>query len=163
MTLKNLVPSFGKKKVPVRYEDDPFKLFHGEMERLVDNFFNGFEIEPFGGRLGTFSPGFEVAESDKEIKISAELPGMDEKDIDISLANDSLTISGEKKAEKESEGKDYHIKERSYGSFSRMISLYAAIDSDKVEAHFKKGVLIIILPKSEKERERKKKIAVKVE
>ncbi len=163
MTLKNLVPSFGKKKVPVRYEDDPFKALHGEMDRLVDNFFRGFDIEPFGGRLGTFSPGIEVTENEKEIKISVELPGMDEKDIDISLANDSLTISGEKKEEKESEGKEYYIKERSYGSFRRTVPLYTEIDNDKVEAHFKKGVLMITLPKSEKERERKKKIAVKVE
>ncbi|GBD96866.1 MAG TPA: Hsp20/alpha crystallin family protein [Nitrospirae bacterium] len=163
MTLKNLVPSFGKKKVPVRYDHNPFSLLHEDMDKLFEDFFRGFEIEPFGGRLSSFRPDIEVSENDKEIKITAELPGMDEKDIDVSLSDNTLTISGEKKEEKESKGKDYYMKERTYGSFRRSIPIYAEIEPEKVDARFKKGVLTITLPKSEKEIEKKKKIAVKVE
>jgi HSP20 family protein len=164
MTLRNLVPSFGKKKVPVRYDyDNPFSLLHEDMNSLIDNFFRGFDIEPFGRRYTSFTPDVEVSESDKEIKISAELPGLDEKDIDVSLTNGTLTIRGEKKEAKESNEKGYHMKERSYGSFKRSIPLYSEIETDKVDAHFKKGVLSITLPKSAKEIEEKKKIKVKVE
>lgn len=163
MTLKNLVPTFGRKRVPVRYEDNPFSLLHRDMDRLFEDFFSGFDLEPFGKRAGTFSPDIEVSENEKEIKIHAELPGMDEKDIDVSLTNDTLTISGEKKKEKETNDKGYYMKERSYGSFKRSIPLYTEIEAEKIDAHFKKGVLTITLPKSEKEIETKKKIAVKVD
>ncbi|MEN8262790.1 MAG: Hsp20/alpha crystallin family protein [Nitrospirota bacterium] len=164
MTLRNLVPSFGKKRVPVNFESDsPFSLLHRDMDRLFDDFFSGVDIEPFGNRYSSFSPDIEVSESDKDIKISAELPGLDEKDIDVSLTDDTLTISGEKKEEKESKEKGYYMKERSYGSFTRAIPLYTDVEADKIDAHFKKGVLTIKLPKSKKEIEAKKKITVKVD
>ena len=163
MTLKNLVPSFGKKKVPVRFDHNPLSLLHEDMDKLFDDFFRGFDIEPFGGRLSSFSPDIEVSENDKEIKITAELPGMDEKDIDVSFSDNTLIISGEKKEEKESAEKDCYMKERAYGSFRRSIPLYSDIRADKVDARFKKGVLTITLPKSETEIEKKKKIAVKAE
>jgi HSP20 family protein len=85
------------------------------MDRLFDDFFSGFDIEPFGKTYSSFNPDIEVSESDKDIKISAELPGLDEKDIDVSLTDDTLTISGEKKEETESKEKGYYMKERSYG------------------------------------------------
>ena len=164
MTLRNLVPSFGKKRVPVTYEsDNPFSFLHRDMDRLFDDFFSGFDIEPFGKRYSSFSPDIEVSESDKDIKVSVELPGLDEKDIDVSLTDDTLTISGEKKEEKESKEKGYYMKERSYGSFTRSIPLYTDVEADKIDAHFKKGVLTIKLPKSKKEIEAKKKITVKVD
>jgi HSP20 family protein len=163
MTIRNLVP-FGKKSVPVRREDEnPFSILRREMDSLFDNFFRGFDTEPFESRMGAFSPKVDVTEDDKEIKISAELPGMDEKDIDVSLQNDMLTIKGEKKEEKEDKGKDYYRMERSYGSFSRTIPLPVDVETDKVEAKFKKGVLSITLPKTAKAVAETKKIAVKVE
>ena len=163
MTTRNLVP-FGKKSVPMRrYEENPFSLLRREMDSLFDNFFSGFDIEPFGNRMGAFSPKIDVTENDKEIKISAELPGMDDKDIDLSLQNDMLTIKGEKKEEKEDKGKDYYKVERSYGSFSRSIPLPAEVDTNKADAKFKKGVLSITLPKTAKAISETKKIAVKVE
>ena len=163
MTMRNLIPH-GKKSVPVRREDEnPFSLLRREMDSLFDNFFRGFDIEPFESRMGVFSPKVDVTENDKEIKISAELPGMDEKDIDVSLQNDMLTIKGEKKEEKEEKGKDYYRMERSYGSFSRTIPLSVDVETDKVEAKFKKGVLSITLPKTAKAVAETKKIAVKVE
>jgi len=163
MAIRNLVP-FGKKDVPVKREDEhPFSLLRREMDSLFDNFFRGFDLEPFESRMGAFSPKVDVTENDKEIKISAELPGMEEKDIDVSLQKDMLTIKGEKKEEKEDKGKDYYRMERSYGSFSRTIPLPVEVETDKVEAKFKKGVLSITLPKTAKAVSETKKIAVKVE
>lgn len=163
MAIRDLVP-FGKKSVSAkRDEENPFSLLRREMDSLFDNFFRGFDIEPFESRLGTFSPRIDIAENDKEIKISAELPGMDEKDIDLSINKELLIIKGEKKEEKEDKGKDYYRMERSYGSFSRSIQLPAEIDTNKVEAMFKKGVLTVTLPKTAKAISDSKKIAVKVE
>lgn len=163
MAIRNLVP-FGKKSVPVRREEEsPFALLRREMDSLFDNFFRGFDMEPFESRLSAFTPKVDVTENDKEIKISAELPGMDEKDIDVSLQKDMLTIKGEKKEEKEDKGKDYYRMERSYGSFSRTIPLPVEVETDKVDAKFKKGVLSITLPKTANAVAETKKITVKVE
>jgi len=104
-----------------------------------------------------------MKESDKQISITAELPGMDDKDIDISLTKDSLSIKGQKKEEKEDKGKDYYRMERSYGSFSRTIALPSEIDIDKVKAEFKKGLLTVTLPKTAKAIKETKKIPVKTE
>lgn len=163
MAIKNLVP-FGKKSVPIRRdEESPFVSLRREMDSLFDNFFLGFDMEPFESRSGGFSPRIDVTEDGKGIKISAELPGMDEKDIDLSIQNDMLTIKGEKKEEKEDKGKDYYRMERSYGSFIRTIPLPVEVDTDKVEAKFKKGVLSITLPKTAKAVAETKKIPVKVD
>jgi HSP20 family protein len=163
MALWDIVPS-RKKSVPARREEEnPFALLRREMDSLFDNFFRGADIEPFESRFGVFSPKVDITENEKEIKISAELPGMDEKDIDVSLQNNTLTIKGEKKEEKEDKGKDYYKMERSYGSFSRSIPVPVEVETDKVEAKFNKGVLSITLPKTAKAVAETKKIAVKVE
>jgi HSP20 family protein len=163
MAKKNLVPS-EKKSVEVRREEyNPFALLRREMNTLFDNFFRGFEVEPFTSRFSGFSPDVDVKESEKEIKVAAELPGMDDKDIDISLTRDSLTIRGEKKEEKEDKGKDYYRVERSYGSFSRTVPLPVEVDVDKAKAEFKKGVLTVTLPKTPKAIKETKKISVKAE
>ncbi len=163
MTFRDIVP-FRKKSIPVkREESNPFALLRKEMDELFDNFFQGFDLEPFGGRLGAFSPDIDVVENDREIKIKAELPGMDEKDIEVSINEDTLTIRGEKKEEQEDKGKDYYRMERSYGSFTRTIPLPVEVETDKAEAKFKKGVLTVTLPKTAKAVEGTKKIAVKAE
>jgi HSP20 family protein len=163
MPKKNLVTT-DKNSVPVRRtEDNPFSLLRNEINTLFDSFSRGFEMEPFTGRLTTFSPSVDVKESDKDIKVSAELPGMDDKNIEVSLTKDSLTIKGEKKEEKEDKGKDYYRMERSYGSFTRTIPLPGEIDTDKVKAEFKKGVLTVTLPKTAKVIKETKKIQVKAE
>lgn len=163
MAIRNLVP-FGRRNVPVKRDDEnPFSLLRREMDSLFDNFLGGFGMEPFEGRLGSFSPRVDMAENDREIRVSVELPGMDDKDIDVSLNKDALTIRGEKKEEKEQKGKDYYRMERSYGSFSRTIPLPVEIDTEKADASFKKGVLNITLPKTSKSVVETKKIAVKAE
>jgi HSP20 family protein len=136
------------------------------MNRLdfFDDFFRGgFGLEPVERRLGAFTPSVDVSEDDKQVKVTAELPGMDEKDIDVSLSKDSLTIKGEKKEEKEEKKKDYYRMERSYGSFSRTIALPVEVDTDKVRAEFRKGILTVTMPKTSKAIEETKKISVKAE
>lgn len=163
MPKKNVVPS-EKKPLPVQREEaNPFALFRQEMDRLFDNFFSGVEMEPFKGRFGTFSPSVDIKESDREIRISAELPGMDDKDIDVLLNRDSVTIKGEKKEEKEDKGKDYYRMERSFGSFTRTIPLPAEVDMDKAKADFRKGVLTVSLPKTARAIKETKKISVRAE
>ena len=105
----------------------------------------------------------DVAEDGKEITLTAELPGLDEKDVEILLSNNVLTIKGEKKSEQEKKEKDYYRVERSYGSFSRTIPLPEGIDADKVNASFKKGVLTVTVPKLPEAQKEVKKIAVKAE
>jgi HSP20 family protein len=167
MTFKNLFPA-RRRSVPVRREENPFEALRREMDTLLDDFTRGFfDIEPFegapGGRLDAFSPRVDVTENDKEITVSAELPGMDEKDMEVTLDKDSLTIKGKKEEEKEDKGKDYYHMERSYGAFARTVPLPAEVDTGKAEAAFRKGVLNIRLPKTTRAMEEKKKISVKVE
>ena len=162
MPKKNLVPS--KKQAPVKREEyNPLSLLRHEMNSLFDNFFSGYEIGPFAGRFEAFSPNVDVKESDKELRVSAELPGMEEKDIEVSLNRDSLTIKGEKKEEKEDTGKDYYRMERAYGSFSRTIPLPTEVDQDKVKAEFKKGVLTVTIPKTAKAIKETRKISIKAQ
>ena len=164
MSWKDLVP-FKKSRVLVRKNNGhPLDRLRDEMDALFDDFYRGFTLDPFVPNHSTaFSPSIDLAESDKEIKVIAELPGMDENDIEVNLNKDSLTIRGEKKEETEDKGKDYFHVERSYGSFSRTIPLPAEILSDKAEAHFKKGVLTVKVPKSEKSIESRKKIPIHVD
>ena len=147
---------------PRRVEEEPFFGIQRRMNRLFDEFFN----EPFGlapmREFGqNFMPRVDVYEDEKEMRVTAELPGMDEKDIDITLDREVLTIRGEKSSETKEENGQYHRIERSYGSFERQIPLSMEVDANKVDAEFKKGVLTITLPKPVEATSRVKKIAVK--
>lgn len=135
-----------------------------DFDRMFDRFFEDsdeFAMRPFAEFSRSFNPTLDVSESDNEIKVSAELPGLNEDDIDVSLTGDVLTISGEKKAETEDKGENYHRIERTYGSFKRTITLPSEVEVDQVEANFKNGVLTIILPKRAEAQENVKKIDVK--
>ena len=147
MTLRNLVP-FRRRDVPVRRGYEPLSTFTQDIDRLWNDFFKGYGLEPFTDRLGQFNPSVDVTEDEKEIKVEAELPGMDEKDIDIALNGDSLSIKGEKKEETEEKEKDYYRMERSYGTFTRTVPLPEEVDTEKAEARFNKGVLTVTLPKT---------------
>ncbi len=168
MAITNLVPwKRGEKNVPVRREEEvPFYSLQREVNRLFDDFFgSGFGLTPFNGgfmeQYGPFNPQVDVTENDQEIKVAAELPGLTEQDVEVSLANDMLTISGEKKAEKEDKGENYYRMERSYGSFQRTIPLPTEVEANKVGATFKNGVLTVTLPKSAQAVQNRKKIAIK--
>jgi len=106
-------------------------------------------------------PAVDVTQTDKGYEITAELPGMEEKDIDVKLANGILTIRGEKRDEKEEKKNDYYVRERSFGSFERSFQVPENVDTDKVSASFKKGVLTVMLPKSAEAQKTEKKIEVK--
>lgn len=165
--IKNLLPTVWRKsESPVRRaEDHPFFALHREMNRMFDDFFHSFDLTPFGeGRsFATFSPSVDIREDEKEVSVKAELPGLDEKDIEVTLASDSLTIRGEKRDEKEEKGKEYWHRETSYGSFRRVIPLPEGLDTEKADARFKKGVLTVTLPRLEETKTKGKRIAVRAE
>lgn len=118
-------------------------------------------FEEFGTQWSGYHPKVDVADDGGEIRITAELPGLDEKDVEVLLQNDVLTLKGEKKAEKEDKGKNFYRVERTYGSFERSISLPCEVDRKKVEASFKKGVLTVRMPKTEAAKDEVKRIPVK--
>ena len=169
MSLNQLIPwNWGKNGESLsRNTGSPFGEFQKEMNRLFDHFSeNMFSLSPMRWNMPEISaayPKMDVSETDKEFKITAELPGIDEKDIDVSVSNDMLTIKGEKKAEKEEKKSNYYRMERSYGSFQRSIPLPTEVEKDQVQASFKKGVLSIMLPKSERAVKESKKVTIKSE
>ena len=121
-----------------------------------------FDLAP--SAEGTFSfnvPAVDVTEDDKTYKVAAELPGLDEKDIEVSVTGDVLTLKGEKRQEKEEKDKNWYVSERAYGSFQRAFSLPQGVDRDKIAAEFAKGVLTVTLPKSAETQKQQKKIEVK--
>ncbi len=129
-----------------------------EMDRLWENFFGERGgLEPVEGWM----PALDVTETKDNLIVKAELPGIDPKDVEISLSGNILTIKGEKKQEKEEKDENYHLVERRYGSFVRSIRLPVEVQEDKIEASYKNGVLKVVLPKSEKAK--RKEIKIKVE
>jgi HSP20 family protein len=141
----------------------PFDSFRQEMNRLMDSFFQGSGIRPFDTRVEGFSPRVDIVDTGKAVDVSVELPGMDDKDIEVSLTEGALTIKGEKKEEKEEKGKDYYRCERSFGSFTRTVPVPEGIEAEGVAASFKKGVLTVRMPKTKQAVKDAKKIAVKAE
>jgi HSP20 family protein len=109
----------------------------------------------------TATPAVDIVEKDNAYEVAAELPGMDEKKIEAKLDNGGLTIKGEKQEEKEEKRKGYHLQERRFGSFERYVAIPEGVDSDKIEANFKKGVLTVKLPKKPEAQKPAKKIDVK--
>jgi HSP20 family protein len=167
--IKNLLPAVRRRSdSPLRRaEEHPFFSLQREMNRMFDDIFRGFDLTPFGGgrSFEAFSPSVDVREGEKEVTVKAELPGLNEKDIDVTLTGEALTIRGEKKEEqeKEDEGKGYWRREASYGSFLRMIPLPEGLNTEKVDARFKNGVLTITLPRLKGAKAKGKKVAVKAE
>jgi HSP20 family protein len=121
-----------------------------------------FDIEPFwrGEISWGKAPAVDVVEKDKAYEITAELPGMEEKDIEVKFADGVLSVTGEKKEEKEEKKKDWYLSERRYGSFQRAFRVPEGVDADKIEATFKNGVLTVSLPKSPEAIKREKKIPI---
>ena len=122
---------------------------------FFDRFFEDLGLPSLFSEETGFTPAFDVSETESELTVKAELPGMDEKEIDISLSDGMLTIKGEKKHEKEEEKKCYHTVERRYGAFSRTMRLPSEVEAEKVDATYRDGVLKVTLPKSETAKARK--------
>jgi HSP20 family protein len=127
----------------------------GPRREFFDRFFEDFGLPSVFSEETGFSPAFDVSETEDAVTVKAELPGIAEKDIDISFSDGILTIKGEKKHEKEEENACYHTVERHYGTFSRSLRLPTEVDTEKVDATFKDGVLRVTLPKSETSKPRK--------
>ncbi len=151
----------------------PFESLREEVDRIFDEFTRGFGRWPLGRRFleaepmryetsfGVSVPAVDVVEKEKEYQLLAELPGLDEKDVEVSVADDILTIKGEKKEEKEEKAKNYYVSERRYGTFQRSFQLPAGVDAEKIEANFQKGILTVTLPKAPEALKKEKKIAIK--
>ncbi len=160
MKARSLLPSLWHRE---EGGESPFLALHREIDRVFDEFRRGapwptLRLYDGGAR---FAPAMDVFETDKAIEIDAELPGMTEKDIDVSVVDNVLTVKGEKKAEKEEKEADYHMIERSYGAFTRSLTLPFEVNAAKVEAKFDKGVLKITLPKSPEVTAKTHKIKIK--
>jgi HSP20 family protein len=144
--------------------EDLFAQLHREMNQLFDEAWHGFNLPAFadvatGGQA--LRPRIDIAETDKEVEVTVELPGLDEKDVDVTLADGVLTIKGEKKSERKEDGKGYQLSERSFGSFQRAVALPDGVDADKVTAEFTKGVLKVTAPKRPELHASAKKISIK--
>jgi len=147
MALRSLIP-IGRERGVARFAE-PFTSLQREIDRLFDDFTRGWPTMgwPAADRTAELMPSMDVAETDKEIEITAELPGLEEKDVQVNVADNVLTIKGEKKSEKEQKEKDYRMFERSYGSFSRTLELPAGINPDNIKASLANGVLKVTVPK----------------
>lgn len=153
------------RQVAPRYSD-PFGTLRSEMDRLFDTFMGGLPtfpsmFGPSGGRGLALTPNLDVKETDKEIVVEAELPGLEEKDISLTMQNGVLTIQGEKRLEYNEEKENYHVMERRYGSFQRSLRVPDTVDEGKVEARFDKGVLKVTLPKRPEAGGAQRKIEIK--
>jgi HSP20 family protein len=138
----------------------PFLTLHREMNRMFDDVFRGFDLAPFGSSRAFDAlnwPQLDIDETDKEVRITAELPGLEEKDVSLNIANGVLSISGEKKSQ--TEDKDRRFSERYFGRFERRIPL-EGVDEEKASASFKNGVLTIALPKSSNAKENVRRIPI---
>ncbi len=148
MAPRGLTPWFGRSlAAPRRWPENPFDLLHRDVDCLLGDFMSGVDLSPWTGgeRHGSLIPKMDVAESENAYEVTADLPGVDEKDVDVSITEGVLHIRGE----------------RSFGRFERAIALPDDVDSDKIAASFKQGVLRLNLPKSTKAKETAKKIEVK--
>lgn len=141
MNLRSLIPIGRDRSVA-----SPFMSLQREIDRLFEDFSRGFPTIAGNGATALM-PSMDVTETDKEIEITAELPGLEEKDVQINVADNILTIRGEKKAEKEQKDKNYRLVERSYGSFERTLELPEGVNADAIKANISKGLLKVTIPK----------------
>lgn len=166
MSVRDLIP-WGRndKQTPALYRDsdqNPFLSLHREVNRLFDDAFRSFDTRlPAFGNYPAFNgnwPSVEISDTDKQIQVTAEIPGLEEKDIDVLLDDDVLTLKGEKHSETKDEDKQFS--ERFYGRFERRIPLGYDVEPDKVDARFKNGVLTVVLPKSANGQSKVKRITI---
>jgi HSP20 family protein len=167
MDFKSLVPWRDKSQTPAGRDDffDPFVSFRREVDRMFDDFFSSFGgrgLRPMaGGSWQGVNPVIDLDETDKELVVRAELPGLDQKDFEVTLAGDVLTIKGEKKAEHEQKDGDGYYTERRFGSFSRSVRLPFEVKDEKLDAKYDKGVLTIRVPKPAGAQKNVRRIEVK--
>lgn len=163
MTVRELL-HLGK-NVPVSRGRNPIVAFQDEMNKLFSDFFGELSLPNWSRLAGeqalTLSPAMDVTENDREFKVTAELPGMEPKDVLINASEGYVTIKGEKKEEKKEEREGYFRQERSFGSFQRVVALPDTANLDKAEANFKNGVLTLSIPKKAGTQSKERKIEIK--
>jgi len=143
---------------------DPFTSFRREMDRLFEDFFAPAEARSFaapGAGQRSVSPSIDIHESEQAYTISAELPGIDPKDVELDLHDNTLTLRGEKRSERTEDDRGRHYTERSYGRFERTIPLPAEVDAERVEASYESGVLKVTLPKNMQARDKSRRIEIR--
>ena len=152
MTFDKLIPWKRDKRSAPMTRAHPIADLHDEVGRMFENFFSGgalafpdFESSSLGG---AFAPRLDVSETDAEVRVEAELPGVLEKDIELSYADGALTLHGERESIEEDSSRGYTTRERRYGSFQRVVQMPAEIDEDGIDARFKNGVLVVRCPKA---------------
>jgi len=161
--MRELIP-WGRSSAPARQGEpqheaalSPFFTLRREMDRLFDDAFRGFGLSGFG--QGAFHwPQVEIADRDKEVRITAELPGLEEEDIELRIEDNVLILRGEKRTAFDDAERQYS--ERSYGRFERRLALPADVDEEQASATFRNGVLTVTLPKTERARQQTKRIAI---
>ncbi|MBP7276049.1 MAG: Hsp20/alpha crystallin family protein [Kiritimatiellae bacterium] len=169
--MNNLIPWKRRKDqsvAPRRAEDThPFAQLHHQMNDLIERFFQDWEAPfdvpapaPGAGMMGFNSPAVDVTETDDELQVTADLPGLSEKDVEVSLDEQSLVLRGEKRVDREEKKRNWHISERSYGSFQRAIPLPSGLDTARIKASFKNGVLTVRLPKTQEAKARRRTIEI---
>jgi len=147
MNLRSLIP-IGRSRDVARREYSPFWSLQREIDRLFDDFTRGFpSFSTAASGRNELLPAMDVVETENEFELTAELPGLEETDVQINLTDNVLTIRGEKKSERDEKNKDYRVVERSYGSFYRTLELPPGVDHDKIKASIDKGVLKVVIPK----------------
>lgn len=153
-----LIPWRKRSELPTRWHDEnPFDVLHREINELFDGYYRGFG--GIGRRMSGAS-GFELSETDDEIRVKVELPGMDGKDISVEIEENLLTIRGERHEQQETKKRNYHVAEMSYGAYRQSIPLPARVDREKANAKFKRGVLTLTLPKVKPDSEAARQIPV---
>ena len=138
----------------------PFERMHEEMDRMFDDFLPQFSTARDFDERFDFLASVDLGETNDALELNADLPGMSESDIDVTLQDGALIISGERKHESEEKRKNYYRAERAYGAFSRAIPLPCEVDEDRIEAQFNKGVLTVHMPKSTSAKENQRKIQI---
>ena len=147
-----------------------WRSFRSDMDRMFDRFARGFglpslrsmaDFEPPWRSFAFSAPPIDMSEDNKAYKISAELPGLDAKDVEVSVSGDRLVLKGEKRQHQEEKNKNYYLSERTYGSFERSFELPVSVDRDKIAADFSQGVLTITMPKTDEVQKQQKKIEIK--
>jgi len=165
MAFTDLLPWRRDRRLPARHvEESPLFSFQNEFNRLFDELWQNSDrgaLAPWSGRSDAFSPSVNVDEDEHAYTVTAELPGLDDKDVSIELEGQMLVLKGEKKEEQEEQEGSYLCHERRYGAFERRIVLSDNVDCDKVDAQCTKGVLTVTLPKLAAGASRRKKISVK--
>lgn len=171
MAIKDLVPKFGKKRQPARHVLDTTTDVWSparEVDRLFDDFFRDVGVPSLfpwqdHSERGAFLPTIDMAETDKEVTLAVELPGMEEKDFQVDVEDDHVVISGEKKEERDDKDRQWHYREQRYGRFQRVVELPPGTKAEEAKARFRKGTLTVTVPKDPAKATARHRIAVSSE